>query len=106
MIDPSLQNALNTDALLMQAITAPSKLPVSIRKTGQPGLFRVLPEGWAEVTRWPLPGQDEFGAECEHWSGPVLADTDLLISIEIGMEPMSFQRSHRITVKYGTGVAA
>lgn len=76
-------------------------LPPQPRRTGQPGLFRVLREGEAEVTIWPAQGADEHGAECEHWTGPILADSDTHITLDIGAEPMTWMKSERITVKYG-----
>ncbi len=97
----NFRNIDNLFTLLDQALK-----PTPHRTTGQPGLFRVLPEGWAEVAIWPAQGADEFGAEVEHWSGPVLADSETRITLDIGSEPMTWLKSDRITVKYGTGTAA
>lgn len=80
--------------------------PTPHRTTGQPGLFRVIPAGWAEVTVWPLPGADEFGAECDHYTGPILHDTEKVIGLDINGTEYTWLKSDRITIKYGTGDAA
>lgn len=63
--------------------------------TGFPGLIKHVPAGWAQVSI--STGRDTF----EDWVGPVVAESESWISLDIWEHPTVFPKGRGTHIEYG-----